>query len=82
MVRVKPLSTRVEPETYSALLLKCSEKGCSTYEYLRALVVADVGPVVDVQDVLEVEEAAPTEFQAKLVIKNDGNDERRIKITD
>lgn len=39
----RPLNTRVSPETYKALLQKCADGGCSTYEYLRQLVHIDVG---------------------------------------
>ena len=78
MVRVKPLSTRVSPETYSKLLTKCASQGCSTYEYLGNLVRADVGILPEEP----VEEEPLPENQTKLVIENDGNDERRIKIID
>jgi len=43
MVRDQHLNTRVSQEAYKALLLKCSDQGCTPYRYLRQLIHADVG---------------------------------------
>ena len=41
------MTTRVSEEAYKELLQKCADRGCSTYEYLRQLVHADMGFNVD-----------------------------------
>jgi len=79
MVRDQHLNTRVSPEAYKALLQKCADGGCSTYEYLRQLVHADVGLDVD-GDVPEDLDRVQEPVQPELIVKNERDDENRIKI--
>lgn len=71
----RQMTTRVSPQAYKKLMQKCADGGCSTYEYLRQLVHADVGLDVD-EDIIE------DPVQTELIVKNERNDERRIKILD
>jgi len=43
MVRDQHLNTRVSPEAYKVLLMKCSDQGCTPYRYVRQLIHADAG---------------------------------------
>ena len=66
MGRLQQLNTRINPEAYKLLMLKCADQGCSTFEYVRRLVHADVG--LDVNgDVPEDQE--PVEKQKTLLGK-------------
>ena len=47
MVKGQHLNTRISQEAYKKLMQKCADGGCSTYEYLRHLVYADVGFIVE-----------------------------------
>ena len=47
MGKGKQLNTRVSPDAFQALMQKCADGSCTTYEYLRQLVHADVGLDVD-----------------------------------
>lgn len=47
MGKGKQLNTRVSPEAFKAMMQKCADGSCSTYEYLRQLVHDDVGLDVD-----------------------------------
>jgi len=69
------MTTRVSPEAYRTLLQKCADRGCSTYDYLRWLVHADVGLNAD-GDVPAEEEPVQTEL-----IDEDERVERGIRIT-
>ena len=69
-MRDKLMATRVSPDVYKKLLQKCADGGCSTYEYLRSLVLADVGLAENLD---EAEEPVQTE----LIVKNE-SDERRF----
>lgn len=47
MGKGKQLNTRVSPEAFKAMMQKCADGSCTTYEYLRQLIHADVGLNVD-----------------------------------
>jgi len=64
------ITTRVSPVAYKKLLQKCADEGCSTYEYFRQLVHADVG--------LSVDRDVPEKTQTELIVENE-SDERRFE---
>jgi len=79
MVRDQHLNTRVSPEAYKVLLMRCSDQGCTPYRYLRQLVHADVGLGPEgevVKSPLEVQEPVQTELK----VENERDDESRISI--
>ncbi len=59
MTRLQQLNTRIDPEAYKLLMLKCADQGCSTYKYLQQLIHTDVG--LDVDGVDEVQEEPVTQ---------------------
>lgn len=71
MVRLQQLNTRIDPEAYKLLMLKCADQGCSTYKYLQQLVHENVGHDVP-EDLDEVQEE-PAEKQTLLgkVLENE-----------
>lgn len=72
------MTTRVSPEAYRRLLQSCADQGCSTYQYLRQLVHADVGLDTEgavIPDPEEVQDPVQTELKV-----NGGTDEERIRI--
>lgn len=79
MVRLQQLNTRIDPEAYKLLMMKCADQGCSTYKYLQQLVHADVGIDVEAAAVQEsgVQEA-PGPVQTELKAENE-SDERRFE---
>ena len=79
MVRDQHLNTRVSPEAYKVLLMKCSDQGCTPYRYLRQLVHADAGMDPEGEVVQDPEEA-PAPVQTELKVENERDDESRISI--
>lgn len=79
MTKGRQLNTRVSPEAFKAMMQKCANGGCSTYEYLRQLVHTDVGLDVDGQGPMELEVDAEPLVQTEL-IKNERNDSGKIRI--
>lgn len=67
------MTTRVSQETYAAFLAKCSNKGCSPYEYLKELVEVDLGLV-------DPSKPVQTELTEQELKENGRNDEERISI--
>ena len=71
MTRNKSVTFRVTPEKYKALLQKCADHGCSTYEYVRKLVYADIAGETGVT-IDPVEDPKQTE----LIKENESNERR------
>jgi len=67
MVNGQHLNTRISQEAYKKLMQKCSEEGCSTYEYLRQLVNADIGLLVEE----DPEEPAGKQTLLKRMLENE-----------
>lgn len=79
MGKGKQLNTRVSPEAFQVLMQKCADGSCTTYEYLRQLIHADVGLNVDGRvpedPVIEAEPLKQTELT-----KNERDDSGKIRI--
>jgi len=79
MVKGRQLNTRVSPEAFKVMMQKCADGGCSTYEYLRQLVHADVGLDVDGKGPRDPSLDADLLIQTELT-ENERNDSGKIRI--
>lgn len=83
MVRDQHLNTRIRPEAYKALLVKCADEGCSTYTYVRNLIHSHIEEIA-----AEADEAAqetvddPAQKKIPELLEENERSEGRITISD
>ena len=80
MDKGKQLNTRVSPEAFKAMMQRCADGGCSTYEYLRQLVHADVGLDVDGKALGDAVVEAELLIQTELTENERRDDSGKIRI--